>query len=82
METLERALAGLPARSRLRGVVLVFLAEALIDLGRSHEAEAGLVEAERLGTLFADTRTLGYAACYVGAILAASVTLFSRREFR
>jgi DNA-binding SARP family transcriptional activator/ATP/maltotriose-dependent transcriptional regulator MalT len=62
VETLERALAGLPARSRLRGVVLVFLAEALIDLGRSHEAEAGLVEAERLGTLFADTRTLGYAA--------------------
>jgi ABC-type transport system involved in multi-copper enzyme maturation permease subunit len=26
--------------------------------------------------------TLGYAVCYVGAILAASVTLFSRREFR
>ena len=57
---LERALAGLPARSRLRGVVLVFLAEALIDLGRLLEAEASLVEAERLGLLFGDTRTLGY----------------------
>ncbi|HEY7179487.1 MAG TPA: BTAD domain-containing putative transcriptional regulator [Gaiella sp.] len=58
--TLERALAGLPARSRLRGVVLVFLAEALIDLGRPLEAEASLAEAERLGEHYGDTRTLGY----------------------
>lgn len=60
VETLEGALAGLPARSRLRGVVLVFLAEVLIDLGRTLEAEARLVEAERLGEQFGDTRTLGY----------------------
>lgn len=60
LEALERALAGLPARSRLRGVVLVFQAEALIDLGRLLEAEASLLEAERLGALFGDTRTLGY----------------------
>jgi DNA-binding SARP family transcriptional activator len=60
VQTLERALAGLPGRSRLRGVVLVFLAEALIDLGRLREAEVGLAEAERLGSLFGDARTLGY----------------------
>ncbi len=60
VDDLERALEGLPPRSRLRGVVLVFLAEALIDLGRLLEAEASLVEAERLGRLFGDTRTLGY----------------------
>ena len=60
VDDLERALTGLPPRSRLRGVVLVFLAEALIDLGRLLEAEASLVEAERLGWLFGDTRTLAY----------------------
>ncbi len=60
VEALERALGGLPGRSRLRGVLLVFLAEALIDLGRPLEAEAGLVEAEQLGEQFGDTRTLGY----------------------
>jgi DNA-binding SARP family transcriptional activator len=62
VDALERALAGLPGRSRLRGVVLVFLAEALIDLGRLLEAEATLVEAERLGEQFGDTRTLAYTA--------------------
>jgi DNA-binding SARP family transcriptional activator len=62
VEALDRALVGLPGRSRLRGVVLVFRAEALIDLGRLTEAEATLAEAERLGALFADTRTLGYTA--------------------
>lgn len=58
--TLERALTGLPGRSRLRGIVLTFLGEALIDLGRLPEAEASLLEAERLGGLFGDLRTLGY----------------------
>jgi DNA-binding SARP family transcriptional activator len=62
VETLEQALAGLPGRSRLRGVVLTFLGEALIDLGRLPEAEAILAEAERLGRLFGDLRTLGFAA--------------------
>lgn len=60
--TLESALAGLPGRSRLRGVVLVFQGEALIDLGRLAEAEARLGEAEALGRLFGDTRTLAYVA--------------------
>ncbi len=62
VETLERALAGLPGRSRLRGILLVFHAEALIDQGRLQEAEASLVEAERLGALLGDARTLGYTA--------------------
>jgi DNA-binding SARP family transcriptional activator len=60
--TLEDALAALPRRSRLRGVVLTFQAEALIDLGRLRDAEASLVEAERLGEIFGDARTLGYTA--------------------
>lgn len=69
---LERALACLPTRSRLRGVVLVFLAEALIDLGRLLEAEAILAEAERLGALFGDRRTLGYTG-WLRARVAASL---------
>ncbi len=62
VDALDRALVGLAGRSRLRGVVLVFRAEALIDLGRLTEAEVTLVEAERLGRIFGDTRTLGYTA--------------------
>lgn len=62
VETLERALAGLAGSSRLRGVVLTFLGEALTDLGRLPEAEASFAEAERLGVLFGDTRTLAYVA--------------------
>jgi DNA-binding SARP family transcriptional activator len=62
VDTLESALAGLQGRSRLRGVVLVFQGEALIDLGRLAEAEARFAEAEALGQLFGDTRTLGYVA--------------------
>jgi DNA-binding SARP family transcriptional activator len=62
VDTLETALAGLQGRSRLRGVVLVFQGEALIDLGRLAEAEARFAEAESLGHLFGDTRTLGYVA--------------------
>jgi DNA-binding SARP family transcriptional activator len=62
VEALELALTALPRRSRLRGVVLVFHAEALVDLGRFAEAEASLAEAERLGLLFGDARTLGYTA--------------------
>ncbi|MFN0154449.1 MAG: BTAD domain-containing putative transcriptional regulator, partial [Gaiella sp.] len=62
VDVLGEALAGLPGRARLRGVLLVFQAEALIDLGRLQEAEASLVAAERLGTLLGDARTLGYVA--------------------
>jgi DNA-binding SARP family transcriptional activator/ATP/maltotriose-dependent transcriptional regulator MalT len=62
VSVLEQALAGLQGRSRLRGVILVFHAEALIDLGRLQEAEASLGEAEPLGSRWGDTRTLGYTA--------------------
>jgi DNA-binding SARP family transcriptional activator len=62
VDALELALTALPRRSRLRGIVLVFHAEALVDLGRFAEAEASLAEAERLGVLFGDARTLGYTA--------------------
>jgi DNA-binding SARP family transcriptional activator len=62
VQSLGLALDALPGRSRLRGIVLVFHAEALVDLGRFAEAEASLAEAERLGILFGDARTLGYTA--------------------
>jgi ATP/maltotriose-dependent transcriptional regulator MalT/DNA-binding SARP family transcriptional activator len=62
VRSLERALASLPLRSRLRGVVLAFHAEALVDLGRYEEAEASHAEASRIGTEFGDARTVAFTA--------------------
>lgn len=67
---LERATAVLPWRSRLRGVLLDFRGEALADLGRDDEAEASLLEADRVGRLLGDARTVAYAA-WVRARIAA-----------
>jgi ATP/maltotriose-dependent transcriptional regulator MalT/DNA-binding SARP family transcriptional activator len=62
LERLERVLARLSGRTRLRAVVLTFRAEALVELGRYPEAEASLAEAHALGTLVDDGRTLAYVA--------------------
>ena len=70
VRTLTDALAVLPARSRLRGVLLAFVAEALIDLGRYEEAEATLTQAATLGSHLGDSRTSAYTSWLLARIAA------------
>lgn len=60
VERLDEALAGLPARSRHRAVMLAFRADVLVDCGRTAEARASLTVARALAERLRDPRAVAY----------------------